>query len=104
MGITLELVVVLLLRARGAEPRAFGDRNEDGSEAKEMEPSVALVAEKKVRRTVAGPTFLAENVVVIGIGTTAAAAAIFVAENSRLRSLRSSLPQRHSPRSSWGSH
>lgn len=54
----------LVHRTRGTEPRPLGHRNQDGSNAKQMVPFVALVAEKKLGRAVARPAFLAANVAV----------------------------------------
>ena len=53
-----------VIGARGAEPRAFGDRGKNGTEAEEVVATVAFVAEKKLRRRVASAAFLAGNVVV----------------------------------------
>lgn len=57
------LTLRLVVGAGAAEPGAFGDGREDGAEAEEVVTSIAFVAEKQLRRRVAGAAFLAENVV-----------------------------------------
>lgn len=55
-----------MMRARRAKPRAFGHRNKNGSETKEVKSLITFVAEKKLVGKVTGPTFLAARIVVIG--------------------------------------
>lgn len=57
------LTLRLVVGAGTTEPGAFGNGSEDGAEAEEVVTSIAFVAEKQLRRRVAGAAFLAEHVV-----------------------------------------
>lgn len=102
-GHTFE-VVVIFVGARVTEPRAFGDSDEDRPQTEQMEASVALVAEKKLRRRIAGPAFLTQNGVVLGIGVRVGVDERRSAEREGAWSLGSPLPRDHSLRPSRRSH
>lgn len=53
-----------MVGASGAEPGSLGDGSKDGGKTKEMIPSIAFVAEKKLGGRVAGAAVLTGNVVV----------------------------------------
>jgi len=61
-------VVVSVVGARGAKPRAFADGREDRCESEEMVASVAVVAKKQLGWGFARVAFLTSLRVVLGDG------------------------------------